>query len=520
LLGAALALITIVGVYLGWDAIAIMLGFERKPAALSRAIVLDIAVVAAFLTLLAASGAFLWQQHQNKKVLAQREKESAKILTATQLRLSEAQLVEEQTQEQRKKLQERMLSLELTNQGLSDELNKRKRSEQALSQQRFALESSKSVLEVHVQARTFDLERLQRRNELILNSAAEGICGLDHEGKTTFANPAVARITGWPIEEIIGKGAREIFSLSQENGAALPETPGVSEQLFKRRDGSQVIVEIVRSPIQEAGTVTGTVLIFKDVTDRRKVEQSLARKAEELTRSNAELEEFAFVASHDLQEPLRKIQAFGDRLKSTCVNLPPQAIDYLERMQSASARMRNLIDDLLAFSRATRDSQPFAKLDLTQLTREVLGDLEMRIEKTGAQIDLRDLPSIEADAMQMRQLMLNLIGNALKFQPAGTIPRITISAEIRTSAGHEPLAEIRVIDNGIGFDQKYAEKIFAVFQRLHGKTEFEGTGVGLAVCRRITDRHHGTIAAQSVAGKGATFVVTLPLKQPKQATAL
>ena len=180
-------------------------------------------------------------------------------------------------------------------------------------------------------------------------------------------------------------------------------------------------------------------------------------------------------------------------------------------MQSAAARMRTLINDLLAFSRVIRSSEPFVQVDLAAITKEVLGDLEVRIEKSGAEIELQDLPKLEADPMQMRQLMLNLLSNALKFQSPGATPLIKISATTLTPLAREPQCEISVQDNGIGFDERYMDKIFAVFQRLHGRTEYEGTGVGLAVCRRIVDRHHGTITAKSEPGKGATFIVTLPI---------
>ncbi|MGH7973698.1 MAG: sensor histidine kinase, partial [Limisphaerales bacterium] len=189
--------------------------------------------------------------------------------------------------------------------------------------------------------------------------------------------------------------------------------------------------------------------------------------------------------------------------------------DYLERMQSAAARMRTLINDLLAFSRVIRSSEPLVAVDLNQVTREVLGDLEVRIEKTGAKVELGVLPTIDADPMQMRQLMLNLISNALKFQPAGNAPIIRIAARSTSTGAGEPLCEITVQDNGIGFDEKYLDKMFAVFQRLHGRGEYEGTGVGLAVCRRIIDRHHGSIVAHSKPGEGATFTVTLPVHQPE-----
>jgi PAS domain S-box-containing protein len=400
---------------------------------------------------------------------------------------------------------------------LQADLDARKKNERNLSQRQQSLESSKTVLELHVQARNRELDKLQRRYELILNSAGEGICGLDGQGKATFVNPTVARLTGWSVEELIGKTEREIFypNAPEEDTA---RTGGSGERVFYRKDGTRFLAEVVRTKIEEGGEATGAVLTLKDITERKRAEDALSYKAAELARSNAELEQFAFVASHDLQEPLRKIQAFGDRLKAKSDGvLAPDARDYLDRMQSASARMRTLIDDLLAFSRVIRSSEPFSQVDLGKTTREVLGDLEVRIEKSGATMEVGNLPTIEADPMQMRQLLLNLIGNALKFQAPGTKPLIKINSRTVTTLGGEQLCELTVADNGIGFEEQYAEKIFVVFQRLHGRGEYEGTGIGLAVCRRITDRHHGTIAARSKPGQGATFIVTLPMKQSRGA---
>jgi light-regulated signal transduction histidine kinase (bacteriophytochrome) len=224
-----------------------------------------------------------------------------------------------------------------------------------------------------------------------------------------------------------------------------------------------------------------------------------------------------------LQEPLRKIQAFGDRLKTKCdaVNLQ-EGRDYLDRMQSAAARMQALINDLLTFSRVISSQQPFVEVDLNTVIKGVLSDLEVRIEQTKAVLQVGVLPGIEADPLQMRQLFQNLISNALKFQPAGQQPVLEIHAEVIKGqfAGtpeEDPYAEqcqITIRDNGIGFEEKYLDKIFAVFQRLHGRNEFEGTGVGLAVCRRITDRHGGVITARSQLGQGATFIVTVPVRRP------
>jgi light-regulated signal transduction histidine kinase (bacteriophytochrome) len=278
-------------------------------------------------------------------------------------------------------------------------------------------------------------------------------------------------------------------------------------------------VEFVKSPINENGVMIGAVLIFKDITERKRVEETIAQKADELTRSNAELEQFAFVASHDLQEPLRKIQAFGDRLKLKIGEaIPAEGQDYLQRMQNAAARMSTLINDLLTFSRVFRRTDPLVLVDLGTVIRGVISDLEVRTEKSGAVVDVGELPTLEADPMQMHQLLLNLISNALKFQAPGSKPMVTIRSRKFSSNSGEWHCEISVQDNGIGFDEKYMDKIFAVFQRLHGRSEYEGTGVGLAVCRRITDRHHGTIAARSQVGKGSTFTITLPVKQAAEGT--
>ena len=455
----------------------------------------------------------------------EKAEESKSAAAALQGQLADLRRMKDGLLVRQAELEAQITQLTTTNARLQEDLDKRNRAERALTQRRQELESSKSVLELHVQARSKELENLQRRYEMILNSAGEGICGLDIEGKATFVNPTVAKLTRRSIADLIGKTEDEIFHpktpppSNGNGGPAVPVThPG--EQVFYREDGSWFPVEFVKTPLNENGRVIGSVLIFKDITERKRVEETLAQKAAELTRSNAELEQFAFVASHDLQEPLRKIQAFGDRLKVKVDGAQsPEVKDYLDRMQSAAARMRTLINDLLAFSRVIRSSEPFVEVDLGEITREVLGDLEVRIEKTGAKIDVGVLPVVDADPMQMRQLLLNLISNALKFQPSGSTPIINITARSLSAASGEQLCELSVQDNGIGFDEKYLDKIFAVFQRLHGRTEYEGTGVGLAVCRRIVDRHHGSIIARSQPGQGATFLVTLPVRQPKPGSA-
>ncbi len=420
---------------------------------------------------------------------------------------------------------ERTAQLSSTCGQLQAELNARKQAEKALAQQAQELGRSKDVLELHVQARTQELQKLQRRYESILNSAGEGIYGLDLQGRTTFVNPAAAKLTGWKVEEVVGRPETEVFWKGASDTAlrnARGEHPG--DQIFYRKDGTSFAVEYVRTPIMEKDKLVGAVVIFKDITERKRTHDALARKAAELARSNAELEQFAYVASHDLQEPLRKIQAFGDRLKTKLDTINLQdGKDYLERMQSAAARMQRLINDLLTFSRVISKSASFVPVDLGQVTREVLSDLEVRIEQTKAHVDVGQLPTIQADPMQMRQLIQNLVGNALKFQQADAKPLISISAQtlrkafngVAEGGSEQELCELTIQDNGIGFDEKYSEKIFAMFQRLHGRNEYEGTGVGLAVCRRITDRHGGTITAKGKPGEGAKFVVTLPVTAQK-----
>jgi len=279
---------------------------------------------------------------------------------------------------------------------------------------------------------------------------------------------------------------------------------GISYMLFKRHEAMR---ELTAS---------------RDELEARVVERTreLEKSNQQLVASNRELQDFASVASHDLQEPLRKIQAFGDRLQSRFADaLPPDAKDYLERMRSAAGRMQVLIDDLLTFSRVTTKAQPFRPVDLNQIVDDVLIDLETRIAQTSGRAERGKLPTIEADPLQMRQLFQNLISNGLKFRKPDTAPIVSITAIEKhpTSNGESdeetPLCEIRVQDNGIGFEQKYADRIFTIFQRLHGRNTYEGTGIGLAICRKIVERHHGTIEAQSEPDKGAAFVIRLPLKQ-------
>jgi light-regulated signal transduction histidine kinase (bacteriophytochrome) len=265
-----------------------------------------------------------------------------------------------------------------------------------------------------------------------------------------------------------------------------------------------------------------TAALVDEIEERKRAEQQVREVATELARSNDELEKFAYVASHDLQEPLRKIQAFGDRLRNACRDkLSDTGQEYLDRMLISADRMRRLIDDLLTFSRVTTQARPFVRLNLEKLVGEVVSDLSERIEPAGGTVRVGELPEIEADPTQMRQLFQNLIANAVKFHRPGAPPVVEVRGELvgppaDAGGGAGPACRVTVRDNGIGFDEKYLDRIFQVFQRLHGRDEYEGTGVGLALCRKIAERHGGSITARSRVGEGSAFVVTLPLRQAPQ----
>lgn len=348
---------------------------------------------------------------------------------------------------------------------------------------------------------------------------------LDTNGCYVRINHTEELLLGYTNDELRGKHPAEFIVETVSRDATKAKLAGdlpllPIERTFIRKDGSHISVLNQDILIRDAdGEVTGIRSTLQDITSLKHAEEQLKIFNEKLQQSNRELQDFAYVASHDLQEPLRKVQAFSDRLKTKYADkLEGDGLDYLERMRSAASRMQLLIQDLLTFSRVSTKAQPFTPVDLNQITSEVLSDLEVKIEETGAAVDFNELPTLDADPMQMRQLIQNLVGNALKFQQVGTAPVITISSQTVNTNGnlYGPHCQIIVKDNGIGFDEKYTDKIFAVFQRLHGRTEYEGSGVGLAICRKIVERHNGNITAHSAPGEGASFAITIPLKQPEQ----
>jgi signal transduction histidine kinase len=249
------------------------------------------------------------------------------------------------------------------------------------------------------------------------------------------------------------------------------------------------------------------------------------QRSEELARSNSELEQFASVASHDLQEPLRKIRMYGQRLlKQAGGELPQGAVSDVTRMHDAAERMQRLIDDLLSFARVTSRHREFERVDLTVLARQVVGDLEARVHELDAEVEIGELPVVEADPAQMSQLLQNLVSNALKFHREGVRPIVRIRADL-LEGGHARFAAesangrccvITVEDNGIGFEPRYADRIFSAFERLHSRSEYDGTGIGLSIARKIAWRHGGELTAISTPGAGSTFTLTLPIARPTE----
>ncbi len=301
------------------------------------------------------------------------------------------------------------------------------------------------------------------------------------------------------------------------------------EWVLKRKDGTPITVLCNAGPIRDqAGNVTGGVMAWRSITERKRMEEELRRARDELEirveertaeledsmrkleESNQALQDFASIASHDMQEPLRKVQAFGNMLKNQCcASLDTEGKDYLDRMLSATGRMHSLLTSLLEYSRVSTRANPFEEVELKELIGEVLSDLEVRIHQNGGSVKVGELPAIEADPTQMRQLFQNLIGNALKFHKEGEKPVVKVHA--RNENDHHI---IEVEDNGIGFEEKYLDKIFAPFQRLHGRSgSYQGTGMGLAICKKIVERHGGAITARSAPGQGSTFVIMLPVGQ-------
>jgi PAS domain S-box-containing protein len=352
------------------------------------------------------------------------------------------------------------------------------------------------------------------------------VATLDDLSSTLYISPRIQDLLGYSPAE--WQAAPELWSrqihpddyervLAELNRSRASGEPFRCEYRMFARDGHLLWLEdtadIVRDESGQSLFLQGLML---DITARKRADEALRAYALQLERSNRELQDFAYVASHDLQEPLRKVQAFGERLVTKYRDaLGAEGRDYLDRMHSAAGRMQTMINDLLAYSRVATKAHPSVKVSLTQVARGVLSDLETRIAESHGTVELGDLPTLEADPSQMRQLLQNLIANALKFRRPDVPSLVRVYGQPLAGAPGGEFVQIMVEDNGIGFDTKYLDRIFQPFQRLHGREEYEGTGIGLAICRKIAERHGGHITATSAPGQGATFIVTLPAKQPQ-----
>ncbi|MDP2343487.1 MAG: ATP-binding protein [Deltaproteobacteria bacterium] len=384
------------------------------------------------------------------------------------------------------------------------------------------------------------LRTSEERFRLLIEQVRDVVLMLDLEHKILTWPAAAERLFGYSADEVIGRPVTMLHPrLTEETiladaplelnapdaGWRTPKWPAKAtawgrrldlplelDEWRARRDHTRVWVHVVTSPLRGVdGELLGYAKVVHDLTAERLVEEERRRAAAALERSNAELEVFASIASHDLQEPLRKILAFGDRLKVRCAaELNDDGKRYLDRMLDAADRMRTLIDHLLSYSRVASRAVPFVPVDLAVVARDVLADLETAIEQAGGVVVVGALPVLDADPVQVRQLLQNLVANALKFRRAGVPPRIEISSRQAPGANAIEGWDVVVQDNGIGFDDKHRERIFGMMQRLNGRSEYEGSGMGLAICRRITMHHGGTITAHGVAGGGATFSIHLP----------
>lgn len=366
--------------------------------------------------------------------------------------------------------------------------------------------------------------------ESILNTSQNGIVSyraVRKQGKITdfkieFANKASEALLKWKTEDVIGKRLTQVETFARQSDlfekyVSVVETGAQLEfeQIYQREPERWFYMMIARL---EDGITTS----FHDITHVKKYEVELKNNISRLEQSNHELEQYAYIASHDLQEPLRKIMTYGSYLKrQQAERLDAAGHKHLEKMIESADRMSTLINDILNFSSFKRENR-FVETDLNTILENVLQDLDLLIQQKGAVVEYDTLPVIEAIPLQMNQLFYNLLNNALKFSIAEVAPVISISCRILTeselssyeiSHNHSAYCELIFSDNGMGFKQEYSEQIFGLFKRLNNKLEFPGSGIGLSLCRKVVANHNGKIMARSNENEGASFFILLPLAQ-------
>ena len=354
----------------------------------------------------------------------------------------------------------------------------------------------------------------------LLDAAPDGMVIADDRGVIWFVNAQTERLFGYTREELVGQpieilvpetyrtahvGHRTHF---QARPSARRMGTGM-ELVARAKDGTHVPVEISLSPVE---TPHGKFVVsaIRDVTERRQVEATLRRQQQELANSNDQLQQFAYVASHDLQEPLRMVSSYLQLLQRRYSGkLDSNADEFIGFAVDGAKRMQALINDLLAYSRVGTRGGDFVSVDLNVTLKRIVKDLEVLIADTGAAVGFADLPTVSGDPSQLTQLFQNLVANGIKFRKPGAAPHVSIEAHRVRGAW-----EFVVRDDGIGIEPQYFDRIFQIFQRLHTRDEYPGTGIGLAICKRIVDRHGGSIRVESTPGEGSAFVFTLADRSP------
>ncbi len=350
--------------------------------------------------------------------------------------------------------------------------------------------------------------RLREENEnqlnIIANNTTSVIYMKDIEGKYLLINKRYEDLFNLKNQEVKGKNDLDLFPkeiannfIKNDRNVMDSGKPFEGEENAPHEDGMHTYISI-KVPLRNSkGIVYGICGISTDITERKKAE--------------SELETFASIASHDLQAPLRKISLFGDRLIQSTVNLDEKSKDYIQRMQNSAKQMSHFIENMLNFSAISAEQISFEKIDLQERLKEICEDLSHIIVSAKGKINFSNLPEIEGNKTQIDQLFINLITNSMKYKQEDTPPIINIYKGDNVNGFYELFIE----DNGIGFDEKFADRIFEPFQRLHNRTEYKGTGLGLTICKKIVDRHNGSISVKSTPKKGTTFIIKFPIKQTK-----